>query len=301
MRFSGFHPAIRRTRRDRVLFVSTAIFAVFLFLVLISVLKANATRVERPSEATLTPPPAALGTITLYAPERDIPAGSKISETGLKEVYWPRNQIPDGAIRDLAEVRAKFAKSRIPAGFPIIKTQLSSDILEQTIKLTPGLRAVTIEVDATAGLEGHALPGTRVDVILTHLKEEALTSKIIVQNARVLSYGGNYRPLSEAAAAPTRVVSPKSTITLEVSQQDALKVQTARQMGRLSLIMRALEDDNGVRVEELDAYDVDGNSRTKGNQRATNCINKGRIRSGGKEFIVDCQGTLHEVQDINEP
>src|ERR1051326_5016151 len=49
-----------------------------------------------------------IGSVVLFAPTRDIPAGTKLADITFKEIYWPRNQTPPGAVFDLAEIRDRY-------------------------------------------------------------------------------------------------------------------------------------------------------------------------------------------------
>jgi pilus assembly protein CpaB len=169
-----------------------------------------------------------------------------------------------------------------------------------SLALTPRNRAVSIEVDETSGLEGHALPGTKVDIVLTFTEGGQLTSKVIVQNARVLSYGGDTSTAADrsAVASDMRVRRTSRTITLDVTPKDALQITTARQLGRLSLIMRSNDDDLGSPALEVDEGSI---AQNKQERRNTNSCKSGRMRMGNREYVVDCDGSISQVIDPNEP
>jgi len=224
-----------------------------------------------------------------------------LSEVRFKEVFWPRSQVPNEAIRDISELQNLYAKVDLSPGVPIQRMHLSREGLLSSLALTPRNRAVSIEVDETAGLEGHALPGTKVDVVLTFQEEGQLISKVIVQNARVLSYGGDTSTAadrSELAGGEMRGRRTSRTITLDVSPKDALQITTARQLGRLSLIMRSADDDTGSPILEIDQADLAQNKQVK---RNPNSCKSGRMKMGDREYVVDCDGSISQVMDPNEP
>lgn len=277
-----------------------------IFFVILNFRSADAKSTQQPMASSIQTNQAALGTVNLLTPERKVSSGSALSEVVFKEVLWPRNQIPEGAIYDAAELRGMYAKMDLQPGVPIQRTQVTREPAYATLPLTPGNRAVAIPVDETAGIEGHALPGTRVDVILTYNEEGRLTSKVIVQNARVLSYGGDVTPISGRGAEARAIAGRRtsSTITLDVSAKDALALQTARQLGRLSLVMRAPDDVVSPSVVELNSTDIDGSKKDRAGRGVGSSgrgCSKGRIKSGGREYIVDCDGSIHQVLDQNEP
>jgi pilus assembly protein CpaB len=102
------------------------------------------------------------------------------------------------------------------------------------------MRAYTIGVTEVSGVGGHAMPGDRVDVVLTRdltsnsgppAAGRKLISTVVVQNVRVLGVGLNVNPTSTEPAVST-------SATLEVSVQDAEKLAVAAQAGGLSLALR---------------------------------------------------------------
>lgn len=190
----------------------------------------------------------AFGTVTLVAPVAEVPQGTRVGKVQLKEVYWPRDRVPEGAVRDIEDVREMFAKVKLSANQPILRSDLSNSALTYGIGdlLPPGHRAVTIEVDATSGVEGWATPGAHVDVYLTYMDQEDGVNKtrVAVEDAVVLSYDGSSKRVvsDEARSEMGSSRSSSSTVTLAVPFEESLKIQTARAIGRISLALRNTND-----------------------------------------------------------
>ena len=164
------------------------------------------------------------------------------------------------------------------------------------LALVRGFRAIALDVDATSGLEGHALPGSRVDVTLTSNRTGENVTTVLVENARVLSYGGDTRSLEQQRSQVSGLrVAPSisRTITLEVKPIDALQIENARSLGRLGLLMRAPGDIEAVQRTEVSATDV-GN---KHNQRSPSkrCSN-GHATFNGAEIVIGCDGEISRVE-----
>jgi pilus assembly protein CpaB len=246
----------------------------------------------------------AIGTVTVYVPEKTIFQGQKVAETHLRETLWPRAELPEGVIRDRNELIGMFAKNEIMAGIPLTRTHLSTTPILAVLPVSPGNRAVTIQVDATSGLEGLAYPGTRVDVVLTYSRDGELTSKLIVQNARVLSLGGDTTPYDQRVGLdPRSSVTPKqvSTVTLDVVPKDALEITTASKLGSLSLTMRSNDDSKISTDTEIKEGDIGGiDAKPKPQSQGPGCI-KGFYKSNGKEFQINCDGTTVQVDSFDEP
>ena len=113
------------------------------------------------------------------------------------------------------------------------------------VVLTPGARAIAIPVATSGASTGLLFPGDRVDVILTqNFKGESAVitrrsvSETVVENLRVLAID------TPDAKAPSG--SFGRTVTLEVTPQQAEKVNVATELGKLSLTLRSVVGPDGV-------------------------------------------------------
>ncbi|WP_420418987.1 Flp pilus assembly protein CpaB [Pacificispira sp.] len=104
--------------------------------------------------------------------------------------------------------------------------------------LRPGLRAVSVPVDATTGIAGFVFPGDRVDLLLTHEIElsqrvKRLATETVLTDIRVLAVD---QRTDDTEGEPTLA----KTATLEVDSKSAEVIAVALRMGRLSLALRSL-------------------------------------------------------------
>jgi len=113
------------------------------------------------------------------------------------------------------------------------------------VVLTPGARAISIPVATGGASTGLLFPGDRVDVILTqNFKGESAVitrrsvSETVVENLRVLAID------TLDAKAPSG--SFGRTVTLEVTPQQAEKINVATELGKLSLTLRSVVGPDGV-------------------------------------------------------
>lgn len=300
-KFGGSYSGVKGSRREHLMFVAAAGLAFSLLVILLVVFNMKQKDAPPTSSDYSAVPQMDVGTVTLYTSDSYIRAGSPLGEFQFREVYWPRSSVPEGAVLDLREFQGQFARTDIPTGTPIQRIHLTNQkVTTQSLDVTPGMRAVTIQVDAESGIEGFVRPGTRVDVVLTYMVDSNLTSKVIVQNVRVLSAGGESRVDSETVGEGRGRGKARSvpTVTLEASPADALKIQTSKQLGSLSLMMRAPEDEKAASVVEVGRAQIDGGLK-RGSQRQ-NC-NRGVMRIEGKEYMIDCDGSITEMTDYLEP
>jgi pilus assembly protein CpaB len=108
------------------------------------------------------------------------------------------------------------------------------------VVLSPGARAIAIPVTTGGASTGLLYPGDRVDVVLTQsFKNDSLlarrsVSETVVQSLRVLAVDASDPKLTGAGNGFGR------TVTLEVTQEQAEKINVAVELGKLSLTLRSI-------------------------------------------------------------
>ena len=126
-------------------------------------------------------------------------------------------------------------------GEPIMNSKISGEGGRATLSaiLPVDRRAVSIRISDVAGVSGFALPGDRVDVILTHSEGPTQVADVILQDIRVIAIDQD--PNDQAA-------NPRlgRTATLEVEPFDAQKLALAAQVGTLSLALRSAKAEAGA-------------------------------------------------------
>ncbi len=264
-----------------------SIVAIFMVLtVLITIYSLTSLKKVSKSTVSMAEPL----TVTLYTPEKSVPVGVQLSTVRFREVLWPKNQVFEDAVTNLKDVMNFYTVEVLEPGTPLRFRQISSEPIVVSLPLSPGMRAVSIEVDETTSVEGFARPGTRVDVTLTYRnpKNKSLETRIIVHNARVLSLGGDPTVLSAGKGPEARKSQPRrTTLTLEVTPEEALVIQTAKQSGRLGLIMRAPDDSGVPKVEAVsDRFITDPNYQVE-NKKEIGC-KSGTVKIGDKLFAISC-------------
>jgi len=281
-----------QAQRERMLVVGGGTFVLSL-LIVIGLLVYNQSQVEAKPElkdgkAQLSD---VFGTVALVAPTAPVPQGAKLTSVALKELYWPRSEVPEGAVRDMEGVKEMYAKVGIPANQPILRSNLSATPIVGGVAelIPPGYRAVTIEVDATAGVEGWATPGAHVDVQVTYRDPEDNVDKtrVAVEDAVVLSYNGKTEKIKDREEGEISRVSPSSTVTLAVTADDSLKLRTAGAIGRISLALRNSNDPRGVGAGIFAADEWDKSNKKKDGSKFV---------SKGFAQIKDESGSVKEFQ-----
>ena len=214
--------------------------------------------------------PQTVSTVDVLVAREPISLGTVIKQEMLDVQPWPENLVLKGFIINGgtdANIVGKVARSAFNAREPIMSSQLASTdeagFLAATLPV--GRRAITISTDAISGVAGFIFPGDHVDVVFTHnllemyhvaeaansnkptITTNTAYSEILVPNAPVLAVNLREIPPAEGAAPPTppSSISP-SSLTIEVSAEDAEAIRLAEKNGTLSVALRSLQDRDGA-------------------------------------------------------
>lgn len=194
---------------------------------------------------------AAAGTQVVVA-ARDIELGQPLNASMLQAVPWPSGSVPAGAYTRVAAVDGRVLRTQILEGEPVLEAKLAPAGTKGGLSavIGAGRRAITVKVNEVVGVAGFALPGNFVDVLVnTQDERDRPISKIVLERILVLAVA------QEASRDDTkpRVVN---AVTLEVTPDQAERIDLARSIGNLSLVLRNQVDQkeaatDGIRKAEL--------------------------------------------------
>ena len=170
----------------------------------------------------------------------DIDLGSRLTPAMLKSVEWPASSMPKGAFATPAELDTRVLRASVLSGEPVLESKLAPVGSKGGLSavVAEGKRAMTVRVNDVIGVAGFALPGNYVDIIINTQEESARggnkdqqISKIVLEHILVLAVA------QEVARDETK---PKvvSAVTVEVTPDQAEKLDLARSVGTLSLMLR---------------------------------------------------------------
>jgi pilus assembly protein CpaB len=169
----------------------------------------------------------------------DIELGSKISPQMLTTSDWPSESVPSDAFKDAAQLQDRVVKAGVLRGEAIVDRKLAPVGTQGGLSavIASGKRAMTVRVNDVVGVAGFALPGNYVDVMVNAQQERGggqvpnQVSMTVLEQVLVLAVA------QEASRDDTK---PKvvSAVTLELSPGDAEKLDLARSVGTLSLVLR---------------------------------------------------------------
>jgi pilus assembly protein CpaB len=179
----------------------------------------------------------------------DIDAGAKLEDRDLRVIKLAPENLPTDGYQTQAEVLGYGVVLPITKGDFILPNKLAGKDKGAglPILIPPGMRAVSVPVNEVSSVAGFAVPGTRVDVLLTGNpagRNEPETTTVL-EDVAVLTAG---RRIERAATGESQSVP---VITLLVSPEDAQKIALAGSEGRIQLTLRSQVDN---RQENLDAF-----------------------------------------------
>ena len=165
---------------------------------------------------------------------------------------------PDG---DPKKLLGQVVRYPITAGQPVTRGSLvgPQDRGFLAAALGPGMRAITVPVNASAGVAGFVFPGDHVDLVLTQTVTGGgdgpplKVSETIVRNIRVLATDQRVSNKNDDGKIEVKTFA---NVTLEVTPTIAEKVAVAQSVGTLSLSLRSIADNTAELERAVAAGDV---------------------------------------------
>jgi pilus assembly protein CpaB len=181
-------------------------------------------------------------TVQVVVAKASLPAGASITADAVAVREIPRIWAHSGAITPDQYSRAESLALAYPAaaGEPILWAQLEGRRAPTfSARLQSGQRAVTVPVDEISSLSGMVEPGDRIDIVVSARNETRNFTFTLLQNVAVLATGSHADPEARDAQGQARSYT---TITLDTSPEDAKRVIAAREVGRVTALLRAPGD-----------------------------------------------------------
>lgn len=185
-------------------------------------------------------------TIRLLVAARDLPIGTMMRETDLKEMEW-RGKPPALAMTERKKILERGVVATIYEGEPIQENRLAAEGAGAGLAATipEHKRAVAVRVNDVVSLGGFVTPGMKVDVVVMGAAPGAMNaqghmSKTILQNIQVLSAGQKIQKDAEGKPVQVQVVS------LMVSPEEAEILSLASNHANIQLVLRNPLDNEQV-------------------------------------------------------
>jgi pilus assembly protein CpaB len=155
---------------------------------------------------------------------------------------WPSASVPAGALADDAKLVDRVTRTSVQKGEPILESKLAPEGAKAGLSavVMQGKRAMTVRVNDVIGVAGFALPGNFVDIMVNTQEEgkganrdanDTSVSKIVLEHILVLA-------VAQEAGRDESKPKVVNAVTLEVTPAEAEKLDLARSVGTLSLVLR---------------------------------------------------------------
>ncbi|PTO74671.1 Flp pilus assembly protein CpaB [Vibrio splendidus] len=210
--------------------------------------------------ATTSSQQAVKQTVKVLVPTRTIEIGQAYTPNSFRWKEVPQQELEnyidhvtpedisaDHTMSGLA--RTKLVKDSILSKADITEPEGGYSL---SLKLQPGYRAISVPVDQVTSNSGFIEPGDRVDILLLGSQDgellrygnssQGLYVTTIVHDARVLAFNNKQTAESYQKARESNGfengIPDDSSVSLEVTPEQANQVVLAKQLGKLTLVLR---------------------------------------------------------------
>jgi pilus assembly protein CpaB len=202
--------------------------------------------------------------VEVVVAKRDLKRGEVVGPDSMAVRRLPADGLPGSVVapdRFEAFQGARLGAA-MRAGEPLLSGLVEgADAVAFSAKVREGIRALTIAVDEVNALSGMLQPGDRIDLHVS-LRPPArpgvpMTSETtapLMQDILVLATGRQVR----ASADESRTARMFTTITVEVSPDQAQRLIVAQRAGRLTALLRNPVDRKPVAQRSIDVSDLLG-------------------------------------------
>ena len=282
--FGGISP-VRRNDKSRYVIILSAFLLVVCGFVAIVFLASGPTNANQQPAAVIHEPQIEMTEVLV--PIQRIEQGTALEAAMFRKETRPRVGLSPSIVRDFEQVQGFYAASLIVPDQPLHQEYATRvrPINQITERIPEGYRAVTIRVDAKTAVEGWVVPGARVDVVWAIQIQGKQAIQVIVENALVLSADKMPEGMGQRQGQQSGTGAP-STITLQVSTEDAKKIQLASISGSLSLSLRGDRDvGRAASSAPLTVDDLLGRTKPSDRVSAQNC--KGKVKTCTRDGMCE--------------
>src|SRR3546814_144514 len=172
----------------------------------------------------------------------DLPAGTRLSSEHVAVRQYPASAVSSTSLSPgrFSELDNSVLRIALRAGDPILPTHtMLTENHPFSNRLGQGRRAITMPVDVINSVSGLLEPGDLIDLYVSFEYRRKRITAPLLQGVLVLATGGSTRPAGNRQSAGAATYS---TVTLDTSPEDAIKLVAARQSGTLTDLLRHPSD-----------------------------------------------------------
>jgi len=187
---------------------------------------------------------------------RDVDIGQVLGPHNVELVPWAASAVPRGAFNDPKLLNGRVVISTMQRGELVLESRLAAVGARAGLSavIPEGKRAISVKVNEVVGVAGFALPGSHVDVMVNTQDDlQKPVSKIVLERILVLA-------VAQEANRDENKPRVVSAVTLEVTPQQAERLDLARSVGNLSLVLRNQIDTDPAETAGIRKSDLLGES-----------------------------------------
>jgi pilus assembly protein CpaB len=199
-------------------------------------------------------------TVDVLVAAASLPAGTIVKPDQIRWQAWPEQGLdPNFIVRGKGDdpqktIVAAAVKRGFIAGEPITPQRVvqKGEAGFLAAVLQPGMRAISVKIDAVTGASGFVLPGDLVDVMLNAQYEAdggksstKFYAEIVEPGVRVIAIDQSMKDVAGTTPDEKQQAKLAATATLEVTVKQAERIAVAAQMGRITLVLASLAKPEG--------------------------------------------------------
>ncbi len=190
-------------------------------------------------------------TTPIYVAMADLAIGQKLGPKSIKIEEWPVDKVPEGAVRDLADLEGMRPKQPMYSGEPILVAKLANrdDLLGNARRIKKGYRVAAVKVTRESAVAGLIFPGDHVDVMsfVRGSSREEPRAKTVLTNIEVFAINDR---IDRVLDGEGNSIDAK-TVSLLVKPQEGEQLMYFANLGPLNLALRRPDDDTDLEPEPI--------------------------------------------------
>ncbi|MCC0064452.1 MAG: Flp pilus assembly protein CpaB [Defluviimonas sp.] len=202
--------------------------------------------------------------VDVVVAKKELLYGDRFTRDDLEVVKWEEGKVPEGAFNTIVapqggdaakvpvfwegETRPRAAMRSFLPFEPILASRVTEPGVDAgiTARLSPGMRAFTINVDTSSGVSGFLRPGDKVDVYWSGRIGDQDATKLIDTAVKLIAID------QSADADRSEETMVARTVTIEAKPEQVASLALAQQTGRLTLALVGANDTQQVGAIEID-------------------------------------------------
>jgi pilus assembly protein CpaB len=193
-------------------------------------------------------------TVPVLVAKQEIGAGVKLDPSQVAFEDWPRENVPAGAVTELAQYEDRACKVRSYPGDVILQAKLGEKgEYGASTTIPKGMRVATVGVNMTSVNSGMIRPGDRIDVLCTYTYKrpgttDAQRTKTVLEYIEVFAIDRN----REGEGNDSNKGAKAENLSLLVTPEQSHILMLASSKGKLQMALRNSEDRGDAHVAAVD-------------------------------------------------